>query len=137
MFSALITAMVGAFLLTRAGLLDATRLYVPETYLAPQLIGGALFGIGFVVAGLCPGTSCVAAASGRVDGVAVMLGMFGGVVAGGFAKPLLGGLYDASARGAATLPGLLGWSTGTMVCAIVLVALLAFRGAAFLEETQG
>jgi uncharacterized membrane protein YedE/YeeE len=39
---------------------------------APQLAGGLLFGAGFVVAGLCPGTSCVAAATGRGDGVAVV-----------------------------------------------------------------
>ena len=63
LFTALITAMVGVFVLGRLGVLDASRLYVPETFIAPQTIGGLVFGIGFAAAGLCPGTSCVAAAS--------------------------------------------------------------------------
>jgi len=63
MFSAIVTAMLGAFWLSRLGVLDLSRVYVPETYLLPQLAGGLLFGVGFVVACLCPGTSCVAAAS--------------------------------------------------------------------------
>lgn len=36
MFSAIVTAMLGAFWLGRLGLLDLTRVYVPETYLLPR-----------------------------------------------------------------------------------------------------
>ena len=68
MFSAILVAMLGVFWLGRIGVLDLSRVYVPETFLLPQLVGGVVFGAGFVVAGLCPGTSCVAAATGRVDG---------------------------------------------------------------------
>ena len=39
----------------RLGVLDLERVYVPETYLLPQLAGGLLFGVGFALAGLCPG----------------------------------------------------------------------------------
>ena len=39
----------------------------------------SLFGVGFLVAGLCPGTSCVAAATGRRDGLGVIAGMLLGV----------------------------------------------------------
>ena len=74
MFSALIVAMLGVFWLSRFGLLDLRAVYVPLTYLWPQLFGGLLFGAGLVVAGLCPGTACVAAATGRIDGVFVLLG---------------------------------------------------------------
>src|SRR5207253_7483606 len=72
LFTAIVTAMLGAFWLGRFGVLDLANVYVPETYWLPQLAGGLLFGAGFVVAGLCPGTSCVAAATGRIDGVAVV-----------------------------------------------------------------
>src|SRR4051794_20925526 len=71
MFSGIVVAMLGAFWLAHFGVLDLSRVYVPETFLLPQLIGGIVFGIGFVIAGLCPGTSCVAAATGRGDGLAV------------------------------------------------------------------
>ena len=65
MFSAIVTAMLGLFWLSWAGLLDLSRVYVPETFIAPQLVGGLVFGVGFAIGGLCPGTSCVAAATGR------------------------------------------------------------------------
>ncbi len=52
MFSAIVTAMLGAYWLGRLGILDLGRVYVPETYLLPQLAGGLIFGVGFVIAGL-------------------------------------------------------------------------------------
>lgn len=52
MFSAIVTAMLGAYWLGRLGILDLSRVYVPETYLLPQLVGGLLFGAGFVISGL-------------------------------------------------------------------------------------
>ena len=84
MFSAILVAMLGAFWLGRLGIIDLRGVYVPETFLAPQLIGGLLFGAGFAIAGLCPGTSCVALATGRGDGLAVVIGMFAGVLITGF-----------------------------------------------------
>src|SRR3954468_14384657 len=89
MFSAIVTAMLGAFWLARIGILDLSRVYVPETFILPQLVGGLVFGIGFAVGGLCPGTSCVAAVTGRIDGLVLVVGMFAGVLTTGLAfKPL-------------------------------------------------
>ena len=79
MFSAILTAMLGLFWLSWAGLLDLSRVYVPETFIVPQIVGGLIFGVGFATGGLCPGTSCVAAATGRRDGIALVLGMLAGV----------------------------------------------------------
>jgi uncharacterized membrane protein YedE/YeeE len=73
MFTAIITAMLGIFWLGWIGFLDVARIYVPETYVLPQLVGGIIFGVGFATAGLCPGTSCVSAVTGRGDGVAAVL----------------------------------------------------------------
>src|SRR5262245_35697983 len=67
MFSAIVTAMLGTFWLGKLGLIDLAAVYVPETFLAPQALGGVIFGAGFVVCGLCPGTSCAAAGAGRID----------------------------------------------------------------------
>jgi uncharacterized membrane protein YedE/YeeE len=127
MFSAIVTAMLGAFWLARLGILDLGRVYLPETYLAPQLAGGLLFGAGFVIAGLCPGTSCVAAATGRGDGALVMLGMFCGVLITGLAFAPLRRFYESTARGALTLPDLLQVPYGVVVAAVVTMALTAFQ----------
>jgi uncharacterized membrane protein YedE/YeeE len=134
MFSAIVVAMLGAFWLARLGVLDLSRVYVPETWLVPQLVGGALFGVGLATAGRCPGTSCVAAASGRGDGLAVVLGMFSGVLATGLLFEPLRGLYESTARGPLTLPAWLGVPYGAVVLAVVAIALVGFRVAERIER---
>jgi uncharacterized membrane protein YedE/YeeE len=134
MFSAIVVAMLGAFWLGRRGLLDLSRVYVPETFLLPQLAGGLLFGAGFVIAGLCPGTSCVAAATGRVDGLLVVLGMFAGVLVTGLAFAPLRSFCQSSARGPLTLPELLHIPYGVVVALVVAMALLGFRAAEWIER---
>ena len=134
MFSAILVAMLGAFWLGRIGALDLSRVYVPETFLLPQLIGGVVFGAGFVVAGLCPGTSCVAAATGRVDGLFVVLGMFCGVLVTGLAFAPLLSFYESTPRGSLTLPQLTHVPYGVIVFAIVAIALVGFRAAESIER---
>ena len=134
MFSAIVTAMLGAFWLARLGLLDLSRVYVPETFLVPQLVGGLIFGIGFAIGGLCPGTSCVAAATGRVDGLVVVIGMFCGVLAMGSATASLARFFEATARGSLTLPQVLHLPYGAVVLAVVLMALAGFRVAERIER---
>jgi len=133
MFSAIVTAMLGAFWLGRVGLLDLTRVYVPETWVLPQLAGGAIFGAGFALGGLCPGTSCVAAASGRGDGMALVAGMFGGVLVTGLGFRFLERFYDVTARGTFTLPQALHLPYGAVVALVTGVALVAFRAAEYVE----
>ena len=125
MFTAIITAMLGIFWLDRLGWIDLATLYVPVTNLPAQALGGALFGLGFATAGLCPGTSCVAAATGRLDGLAVMAGLTLGVV-----PPL----HDAPADGPQTLPALLGLTDGAVICLIVLLAMVVFGIARMLDK---
>ena len=81
LFTALITAMAGVHALDWLGVLDLGLVHMPETFVVPQAVGGALFGAGFLLGGLCPGTSCVAAASGRLDGLGVLGGILVGVLA--------------------------------------------------------
>jgi hypothetical protein len=126
MFSAIVTAALGVFWLSRLGLLDASEVFVPPTYLLPQAVGGAVFGVGLVAAGLCPGTSCVAAATGRRDGVAVVGGMLAGVLLFAEAFPLLAGFYDSTPRGTLTFPALLHVSPAVMTAALVAMALGMF-----------
>jgi len=133
MFSAIVTAMLGLFWLSRLGWIDLESLAMPETYLRPQIAGGVVFGAGFALAGLCPGTSCVSAASGRGDGAAVVAGLLTGVLVAGLAFPLLIDFYESDARGAWTLPSLLHLPYGVVVFAVVAVALGGFVAAERIE----
>ena len=68
MFTAIVTAMAGLFVLSAVGLLDLNEMYLEPTNLAAQGLGGLVFGAGFIVGGYCPGTSVAAMATGRKDG---------------------------------------------------------------------
>ncbi len=126
MFSAILTAMLGAFWLGRAGLIDLSAIYVPETFLAPQVVGGLIFGVGFVISGLCPGTSCVAAATGRIDGMATVGGLLAGVLLTGIAFPLIENFYISTAQGVLTVPQLIGAPYGVIVAVIAVMAVGLF-----------
>ena len=56
MFIAIVTAMVGIFLLSSTGFLDLDQVSMVGTFVWPQVIGGLILGVGFVVGGYCPGT---------------------------------------------------------------------------------
>ena len=136
LFSAIVTAMLGAFWLSRLGMLDLARVYVPPTYIVPQLVGGAIFGVGFAVAGLCPGTACVSAATGRIDGVATVGGFLLGVLATGIALPRVWSLYERTPRGTLLLPDVLGVSYGLVVMAVAAIALAGFAATRWLDARR-
>ena len=78
MFSAVVVAMLGAVILSGAGLMDWKAVAdnaTSETFLWPMIIGGFVLGVGFVVSGYCPGTSYVSLASGKLDGLVTVVGV--------------------------------------------------------------
>jgi uncharacterized membrane protein YedE/YeeE len=137
MFSAIVTAALGLFWLSRLGWLDLSRIVMPPTYLAPQAVGGIVFGVGFVMGGLCPGTSCVAAASGRLDGIALIAGMLAGVLAFGEVLPRITGFYYSTPRGDLSLDQVLHVSRGLTVFLLVAIALAGFAAAEKIELRFG
>ncbi|GMV45292.1 MAG: hypothetical protein AMXMBFR66_06900 [Pseudomonadota bacterium] len=123
MFSAIVTALAGLFVLSAAGLMDLSELYVEPTNLAAQALGGLVFGAGFIVGGYCPGTSIAALATGRKDGLAFALGMLAGVMAYAEFTPGIEAWIKAGSLGELTLPTLTGIGMGWWV--LVFVAVLA------------
>jgi len=75
MFTAIITAVIGLFYFSWIGWLDLSLVYTTDTYIVPQILGGLILGVGFVVGGYCPGTSVVSAATGRYDGMIYFAGI--------------------------------------------------------------
>lgn len=134
MFSALLTAMFGAFWLDKLGILNLSLVELPETFLVPQAVGGLLFGAGFVMAGLCPGTSCVAAASGRIDGLGVMAGILTGVVIFNKGYQRIEAFYLSTGLGSVTLPEITGVPRGLLIALVALVAIGGFVLSARLEK---
>lgn len=137
MFTAIITAMIGLYALSRLGMLDLSLVYLVPTFLVPQIVGGLLLGVGFVIGGYCPGTSCVSAATGRVDGMVYLLGMIAGLLGFGEIYPRIIGFAHSTSMGQITLPMLFDLPYGLLVCAAVLMALGAFTGAEWAEKRFG
>ena len=124
MFTAIIVAMVLIFLSSAAGLLDYNLVWVPPTYLWPGIVGGLIMGVGFIVGGFCPGTSLVAMATGKVDGVFFVIGVLTGIFLFGETVSQFAVFFESSFMGRFTLPELFGLSYGSVVLAIVVVAVV-------------
>jgi uncharacterized membrane protein YedE/YeeE len=114
MFTAIIVAAVGLYVLELLGLVRQVDLFVPTTYLWATLLGGALIGVGMAVGGYCPGTSVVGAAAGRIDGIVFFVGLIVGVLAfaGIYApiEPLLGAAAGPQSQTISELLGMPAWA---------------------------
>ncbi len=126
MFTAIVVAMLGLFGLYYLGLVDLDLVYVNPTYLWPQIVGGFLFGVGFNMGQYCPGTSLVAAATGKIDGMVFLLGFAVGVMVFTWSFPWVEGFYQSSSMGRLLLPEWLGVPAGVVVLGVVCIALGAF-----------
>jgi uncharacterized membrane protein YedE/YeeE len=134
MFTAIVTAMLGLFWLAWLGVLDLSRVNVLPTYFVPQLVGGLIFGVGFVMGGYCPGTCAVAAVTGKMDGWIHLSGMMAGIFFFGELYPALEGFYNSSPMGNVSLDTLLGIPYGAAVFLIVVLALGGFYFAEKIEK---
>jgi hypothetical protein len=134
MFTAIVTAMLGVTYLGWIGWLDLSLVYLVPTHLAPQVVGGLILGVGFVIGGYCPGTSVAATATGRLDGLIYVFGIFAGMFAFAELYPLLKGFYLSGDGVGLTVPGTFGLPYGVVVFAVVLMAVGGFYGAGLLEK---
>jgi hypothetical protein len=137
MFTAIVTAMLGVTYLGWLGWLDLGLVYLVPTHLGPQVLGGLVLGVGFVIGGYCPGTSLAALATGRFDGVLYALGIFAGTFAYAEVYPSIKGFVNSGAMGQVTLPEVFELPWGLVVFAIVVIAVVGFWGATLIERRFG
>ncbi|MDA3860041.1 MAG: YeeE/YedE thiosulfate transporter family protein [Melioribacteraceae bacterium] len=134
MFTAITTAMIGLFYLSWIGFLDLSLVYFGETFLLPQVIGGLILGIGFVVGGYCPGTSSVAIATGKIDAIVYAFGGLFGIFVFGEAFPYITEFFYSTPMGQITLPELFGIDHGIILLAVIFLAIAGFTAADWGEK---
>ncbi len=134
MFTAIIVAMTGLLYLNLTDVLDLSLVSLNPTYLWPQIAGGAIMGAGFVIGGYCPGTSLVASATGKIDGIVYVAGALFGMLVYGEAYPLYQTFAESGAMGERTLSDWLHLSPGVVGFLVILMALGMFYGAELLEK---
>ena len=137
MFTAIVVAMVLIFGASAIGLLDYNLLWVNPTYLWPGIVGGLIMGFGFIIGGFCPGTSLVASATLKIDGIFFSLGVLAGIFLFGETVGFFDIFWNSSYMGRFTLPELFGLKTGIVVLLVVLMALFMFWGSEQLEKIIG
>jgi hypothetical protein len=133
MFSAIIVAMLGIVYFSALGWLDLGQLFIPPTFLWPQLLGGLLLGAGFIVGGYCPGTSIAAAAIGKLDALFFIAGVLFGIFGFGTVYSRIHGFFMSGSLGALTIPQWLDVNAGLIALGVTAVALAAFWAAEMSE----
>jgi len=116
------------------GLIDPGHLSVKTAYLG-VFLGGILLGLGFAAAGYCPGTGLAAAATGRKDAFAFVLGgvvgaaaymaTFAWVESTGVLDSILGGKATLGAIEGTSYPALMPDLSGELVGIVVGVVFIA------------
>ncbi|AXS39846.1 DUF6691 family protein [Breoghania sp. L-A4] len=138
MFTAVLVAAVGLYLLRVGGVIAGNAVFVPTLFFWAIAAGGMLIGAGFALGGYCPGTSIVGLASGRIDALVFVAGMVGGtaVFAYGF-EPMTGFYFAAKGPDAQRLPDLLGLPEWQILAGLIVIAILGFRLGSRLERARG
>ncbi|HPE25755.1 DUF6691 family protein [Albidovulum sp.] len=138
MFTAVLVAAIGLYLLRLGGVIGPASVYVPTLYFWAILAGGLMIGGGFAMGGYCPGTSIVGLASGRVDALVFIAGMIAGTTVFAYLyEPLTGFYFAAKGPDAERLPDLLGLPEWAVLAALVAIAALGFALGSRLERARG
>lgn len=131
MLTSVAVAMVGVFALNTLGWIELPN--IPATYVAGNLVGGLIFGVGMASAGFCPGTCAAGSGQGNLDYlIPGMLGFFVGALLFGAAYSAIVPPISAFINlGATMLPTVFDVSLWLSIAFFVLVALTLFY---FLER---
>ncbi len=129
-FTAIITGMVGVHLIVR---------YLPPELQPksfrwkPIVVGGLIFGAGFAILGLCPGTAAGAMGTGAVHAVFGVIGMLVGAGIFALVYPHILDFMSDSDLGPVTIPDSLGVNAWWIILALSIVLALVM----YLLETSG
>lgn len=136
MFTAMLVAAGGLYLLSDLKLLDMSKVWILPTFFWPQITGGFLFGLGFLVGGYCPGTAVAGLGAGRLDALVAIFGMAAGSLLFAVVFPFLEKFYLSSDMGTVTLPQIIGINHWLIIAFLVVMAGVMFYFMERLEKRQ-
>jgi len=133
MMTAIGVGTLGIYLLDMGGLANMS---IKPAYIWGVAAGGAIFGIGWALAGYCPGTCVVGTAEGKKDALFTLLGALAGALLFALAFPFLEAtLIEPANFGAVTLESLFGISG--IYIALPFSAMLLFMAFFVLKDRYG
>ncbi len=107
------------------------------TFYGAQVVGGLMFGLGFVMSGWCPGTGTVGLASGKLDALLFLLGAVLGSILFNELFALFKPLAAWGAAGVRFAHDALGISSATFAFLFRCVAVACFWGSEWIEKKSG
>jgi len=125
-FTAALVAMIGIYYMDYLELINVENLFVLPTYTWSAIIGGVFMGLGFVVAGFCPGTTLCAAAIGKIDAMATMVGILIGILIFSELYNFIEPLFDGSYLDRITITDSLGISPYWFIFLFSILAVIVF-----------
>jgi len=134
MFTAMVTAMLGLQLALALGVVSAEQIYFLPTIYGAQIVGGLLFGVGFVLSSWCPGTAAVGLASGRLDALIFLGGAALGSILFNEFYGIVGPLAAWGDSGVKFMWAALGVSGPVFALLFSAVAVAAFWGSEWIEK---
>lgn len=134
MLTAVLVCMVGYHYLVALGGLSPDQIYPLDTFWLSQILGGLLFGAGFVLGGWCPGTAFVGMASAKLDALVFVVGVALGSILFNELFPLIQPLYEGMSAGTVTLYDVLDFPKQTIVLTASLIAIAVFSLASLVEK---
>jgi thiosulfate/3-mercaptopyruvate sulfurtransferase len=135
MFTGVIVAMLGVTYAKAFGWVTMENVYFLHTIYAAQIVGGLVFGVGFVMSGWCPGTGAVGLASGKIDAFVFLLGAMGGSILYNEVYPILAPIIQGD-RGIIFAYDSLGISEASFAFFLTLIAVGCFWGAEYIEKKR-
>ena len=134
MFAAILTTMIGLYFFDLVGIMPISNIGLSTTYVLPAIVGGLVFGAGFVIGGYCPGTSIVASFSGKIEAIVFVLGIFLGSLVFIVSYDSIRAFHYSTKMGRVLLHDYFGLPSGVMVFLVILFAVGALYGVKKIEE---
>ncbi|MBC8218370.1 MAG: YeeE/YedE family protein [Planctomycetes bacterium] len=136
MFTAVVTALLGLSICVACGWVSMDAIYLMPTVYGAHIIGGLIFGVGFVMGGWCPGTAAAGLASGKMDAFVFLCGAVAGSALFNETFAFVGPLYRAGDRGIVFVYDSLGMSRIGFTLLLSIAAVLVFWGCEWIENRR-
>lgn len=126
MFTAIVVGGIGVLALVHLG---AAKFHVREANMLGTIIGAAIFGVGMVLYGYCPGTGLAAVATGKVHALVGAVGMlFGAMLYAASFDWVRSNILAVWKLGKVTLADVTGLPHGVLLLLLAVVAIALFVG---------
>lgn len=124
MMTAIIVGGIGVLVLTNMGM---AKWHVRDANMLGTIVGAAIFGVGMVLYGYCPGTGVAAIATGSIHALIGAAGMILGAVLYAFSfEWVRANILSVGKLGKVTLPQIMHLPAWTLYGALIVIALALF-----------